>query len=237
MVIDCIEENFEDLHKKLKKVNIVHGISTNVGKTYTTALLLRKLNLKFKENFAIKPVISGFDENDYQSSDNFYLLQASGIKEPTLKQVKEISKYLLSQPLSPDIAAKKQGIAIHFDEIITFCEANISQIKESERIFIEMAGGVCSPCSNSHTMADISNTLLHHSPCNILVTVPYLGSLSHTISALKVLKFDVVIVNKANSEAGEEFVWSLKNHLNHEIEIIESQPKVLDIPAPPLYFA
>jgi hypothetical protein len=66
-------------------------------------------------------------------------------------------------------------------------------------------------------MADISQALTHHNPCKILVTVPYLGSLSHTISALKVLKFDVVIVNKWEEEGGEEFVWSLKNHLPRQV--------------------
>jgi dethiobiotin synthetase len=208
------------LHKILKTVNIIYGISTDVGKTYITCDIIKKTNLKLKENFAIKPVISGFDESRFEYSDNYQLLKACGVENPTLEQVKSISKYLLFHPLSPDISAKKENIDIDLKKIISFCEYNIAKIKQGSKIFIETAGGVCSPCSKTHTMADISQALSSHSPCNILVTMPYLGSLSHTISALKVLRFDVVIINNKNNEECEEFVWSLKNHLPYGVEIV-----------------
>ena len=217
MTINCGEENFEDFHNILKTVNIVHGISTDVGKTHITCKLIEKANLKFKENFAIKPIISGFEEKSFEKSDNYLLLCACGVENPTLEQVKSISQYLFQHPLSPDISAKKENVEIDFQKIIFFCEENIANVHKDGKLFIETAGGVCSPCSKTHTMADISQGLALHNPCNILVTVPYLGSISHTISALKVLKFDVVIVNKANNEAGEEFVWSLKNHLPRQV--------------------
>ena len=220
MGINCIDDELGLLHKILKIVNVIYGISTDVGKTYITCDVIKKTNLKFKENFAIKPVISGFDENRFEYSDNYHLLQACGFENPTLQQVKSISKYLLFHPLSPDISAKKENIDIDLKKIISFCEYNIAKIKQGSKIFIETAGGVCTPCSKIHTMVDISQGLAHHNPCNVLVTVPYLGSLSHTISALKVLKFDLVIVNKANSEECEEFVWSLKNHLPYGVEIV-----------------
>ncbi len=217
MTINRSEKNFEDFHNILKSVNIVHGISTNVGKTHITRQLIKKTNLKFKENFAIKPLISGFDDESFEKSDNCLLLKACGVENPNLEQVKSISQYLFSHPLSPDIAAKKENIEIDFGKVIDFCEKSIAKLPTDGKLFIETAGGVCSPCSKTHAMADISQSLAHHNPCNILVTVPYLGSLSHTISALKVLKFDVVIINNKNNEECEEFVWSLKNHLPRQV--------------------
>jgi len=220
MTINCSEKNFENLHNILKSVNIVHGISTDVGKTHITCQFIEKTNLEFKENFAIKPIISGFDDESFEKSDNYLLLRACGVENLTLEQVKSISQYLFHHPLSPDIAAKKENVEIDLGKVIDFCETSIVNLPNNGKIFIEMAGGVCSPCSKTHTMADISHSLSHHNPCNILVTMPYLGSLSHTISALKVLKFDAVIVNNKNNEECEEFVWSLKNHLPYGVKIV-----------------
>ena len=217
MTINCSEKDFEHFHNILKTVNIVYGISTDVGKTHITCKLIEKTNLKFKENFAIKPIISGFDDKSFEKSDNYLLLRACGVENPTLEQVRALSQYLLHHPLSPDISAKKENVEIDFEKVISFCETNIGKLPDGGKIFIETAGGVCTPCSKIHTMADISQALAHHNPCNILVTVPYLGSLSHTICALKVLKFDAVIVNKWEEEGGEEFVWSLKNHLPKQV--------------------
>ena len=217
MTINCSEKDFEDFHNILKTVNIVYGISTDVGKTHITCKLLEKTNLKFKENFAIKPIISGFEEKAFEKSDNYLLLQAGGVEKPTIEQVRAVSQYIFHHPLSPDISAKKENVEIDFGKIIDFCETSIAKLPNNGKIFIETAGGVCSPCSKIHTMADISQALAHHNPCNILVVMPYLGSLSHTISALKVLKFDVVIINNKNNEECEEFVWSLKNHLPRQV--------------------
>ena len=227
MTINCSEKDFENLHNILKTVNIVYGISTDVGKTHITCQLLEKTNLKFKENFAIKPIISGFDDESFEKSDNYLLLRAGGVENPTLEQTRALSQYLFHHPLSPDISAKKENVEIDFEKVIDFCEKSIGSISNNGKIFIETAGGVCSPCSKIHTMADISHSLTHHKPCNILVAMPYLGSLSHTISALKVLKFDVVIVNNKNDEECEEFVWSLKNHLprqvGYDVKVVEYQ--------------
>ena len=222
MTVNCREKNFEHFHNILKTVNIVYGISTDVGKTHITCKLLEKINLKFKENFAIKPIISGFDEKAFEKSDNYLLLQAGGVENPTLEQTRAVSQYLFPHPLSPDIAAKKANVEIDFEKVISFCEQSIGKLLNAKsstdsKLFIETAGGICTPCSQIHTMADISQALAHHNPCNILVVMPYLGSLSHTISALKVLKFDVVIINNKNNEECEEFVWSLKNHLPRQV--------------------
>jgi dethiobiotin synthetase len=77
----------EGLHKKLKKVNIVYGINTEVGKTHTTQELLKEINGKIKKNFVIKPVISGFVSSEYHLSDNYKLLKASGVEKPTMQEI------------------------------------------------------------------------------------------------------------------------------------------------------
>ena len=206
----------EVLHKVLKKVNIVHGIHTDVGKTYTTGLFINLMQLKFKENFAVKPIISGFSENNWQESDNYHLLSSFGIV-PSFDDARAISRYIFQNPLSPDVASWREGIEIDFDEVITFCRNWIAKLPSDGRIFIEMAGGVCTPASNFHTMADISRALCGEDCCNILVARPYLGAISHTLSSLNVLKFDVLAFNQSD----ENFRTSVANHLKYDLKVLE----------------
>ena len=196
---------------------MVFGIGTDSGKTYITCELIQNVNLKFKKILAIKPIISGFDKKNYQLSDNFKLLNAMGIKNPSIEEVKSISKYMLQQPLSPDIASWKEGVEIDFNQVVQFCEEMVQS--SYDILFIETAGGVCSPCSNSHTMADIAVSLHKYDVCNILVVNEYLGAISHTISALKVMKFDIVIFNRAS----DAFMQSVINHLPYELFIFDGK--------------
>lgn len=194
---------------------MVFGIGTDSGKTYITCKCVNNVNLKFKKILAIKPIISGFNETEYHTSDNFKLLNAIGVEKPSIEEVKSLSKYIFRQPLSPDIASWREGVAIDFNQVVEFCEERIRS--SYDFLFIETAGGVCSPCSNAHTMADVSLALHKHDVCNILVVNEYLGAISHTVSSLKVMKFDVLIFNRTS----EDFMKSVINHLPYELFIFD----------------
>lgn len=195
------------------------GIGTDSGKTHITCRFIKNLNLKFKNFFGIKPIISGFDAQSFQLSDNALLLSAMGVQNPSLGKTLSLSRYILSQPLSPDIASWEEGVDINFDEIITFCKEKINDLPSDVGIFIETAGGVCSPCSNAYTMIDISRALSEYNPCNILVINEYLGAISHAISALHTMKFDVIVFNRVS----KHFMLSVKNHLPYEIYIMSEE--------------
>lgn len=208
-----VHQILPNIHKPLKKINIIYGINTDVGKTHITQMMINSDFLKSKQIFSIKPIISGFDENDYKNSDNFKLLQRNN-NTPSLEEVKEISCYMLKAPLSPDIAAKMENINIDYNKIVSFCE---NYIKKDGILFIETAGGVCSPISNYHTMADLSKSLSQHSPSNILIVSEYLGAISHTISAMHVMKFDAIIFNKSS----QNFMESVISHLLYDVSLYQ----------------
>ena len=98
----------------------MYGIGTNVGKTHTICNVVSKLKLEIKENFAIKPLISGFRMNDYRNTDNYKLLKALNVKNLMLVQVLEISKYVFTDELSVDIASWNEDVKIDFAEVINF---------------------------------------------------------------------------------------------------------------------
>jgi dethiobiotin synthetase len=158
----------------------VTGTGTDVGKTFVTAALIRHLRAAGKMVDAFKPVVSGFDAERIAGSDPDVLLSALG-RVSTLEEVQRISPWRFSAPLSPDLAAKSEGRAIHFPVLVAFSQ---KATDAGGTIFIEGVGGIMVPIDQSHTVLDWMSAL--HSPV-LVVAGSYLGTISHTLTALHVL--------------------------------------------------
>jgi dethiobiotin synthetase len=158
----------------------VTGTGTDVGKTFVTAALIRHLRDAGKMVDAFKPVVSGFDAERIAGSDPDVLLSALG-RASTLEEVQRISPWRFSAPLSPDLAAKSEGRAIHFPDLVAFSQ---KATDAGGTIFIEGVGGIMVPIDQSHTVLDWMSAL--HSPV-LVVAGSYLGTISHTLTALHVL--------------------------------------------------
>lgn len=158
----------------------VTGTGTDVGKTFVTAALIRHLRAAGKTVDAFKPVVSGFDAQKIAGSDPAILLAALG-RPSTIENVQRISPWRFSAPLSPDLAAKAEGRAIHFPDLIAFSQ---TVTDAGGTIFVEGVGGVMVPLDQSHTVLDWISAL--HIPA-LVVAGSYLGTISHTLTALHVL--------------------------------------------------
>lgn len=196
----------------LQKINIVNGVNTDVGKTYYCCKIINLNYAKSKRVNYIKPIISGFDYNNINQTDAGLALQSQNIT-PTLQNIQEITRYLLKEPLSPNIAAKVEGIKLNYNKILNFCIQNIeASLKQKIPLLIEMAGGICTPITNKKTMLDLTQDLNKlYKINNILITGNYLGAISHTITANKVFNFDKIIFNSKTKGEGEEIFKTIKN--------------------------
>lgn len=168
----------------------ITSTGTGIGKTLvTTSLCYQLKNVK-----AIKPVISGWN---IESNDTKEIIESLGL-EYNDDNINLISPWRYSEPVSPDIAAEKEGINVPSAKIEEFCT---SSINNCDYFFIEGAGGVMSPLTDGYTNLDLIKYL--KVPV-ILVTGSYLGSISHTLTALEVLKeyTHAIIINESeNSES------------------------------------
>lgn len=179
---------------KLKKITIINGISTNVGKTHLVCNILKHLFQTCKQINCIKPISSGFDFNNPEETDAGKMLIATG-RSVTMQNIKAISPFILKAPTSPNIASNLEGVGLLYKDILEFC---INSCKQDSPIVIEMAGGICTPITNEKTMLDLTSDItsaFKDNVHNILVTSNYLGSISHTISACKLFNFDEIIFN------------------------------------------
>ena len=126
-------------------------------------------------------MLSGFDARSPQASDAGQLLAALG-RESSPAELDAIAPWRFAAALSPDMAAAREGRRIDFDELLAFSRR--ARDAASRPSLIEGVGGVMVPLDARHTVRDwIAGCAM---PC-VVVAGSYLGSLSHTLTALAAL--------------------------------------------------
>jgi dethiobiotin synthetase len=158
----------------------VTGTGTDVGKTFITAALIRHLRSAGKTVDAFKPVVSGFNPANIAGSDPGVLAQALG-RAATNEEIERMAPWRFAAPLSPDLAAKAEGRAVDFKALVEFSRG-VAYGRGT--IFIEGVGGIMVPLDQTHTVLDWMTAL--RLPV-LLVAGSYLGTISHTLTALHVL--------------------------------------------------
>jgi dethiobiotin synthetase len=178
----------------------VSATGTDVGKTFVTSGLIRHLLSDGRAVDAIKPVVSGFDPATLPASDPGALLAALN-RPVTIAEAERISPWRFAAPLSPDMAARREGRVIDFDAVTDFCRAAMAAGRG--HLFIEGIGGIMVPLDDSRTVLDLITQL--RLPL-LLVAGSYVGTISHTLTALQVLarrNLDVaaVVVSESHGSA------------------------------------
>jgi dethiobiotin synthetase len=157
----------------------VTGTGTEVGKTFVTTGLIWHLRSLNRIGDALKPVVSGFDPDNPQSSDPILLLEAAGHPASDLDR---ICRWRFKAPLAPAMAARREGHPVEFHALVEFCRRAV--IGHRDMMFIEGIGGIMVPIDETHTVLDWMVAL--RLPL-LLVAGSYVGTISHTLTALQVL--------------------------------------------------
>ena len=142
----------------------VTGIGTGIGKTLVSAILTEKLKADYW-----KPIQSG----DLDTSDSITINGL--ISNP--QTVIHPESYRLTQPLSPHLSARLDGVNIDLDKINTPLTDN--------DLIIEGAGGLMVPLNEDELIIDLIKKLEVEV---ILVSQNYLGSINHTLLSVNLLK-------------------------------------------------
>ncbi len=197
----------------------ITATGTDIGKTFILEKICRKLIKDGQKIDAIKPIISGFKDDD-PNSDSAKILKILG-QDLTKNNLDKISPYRFSAPLSPNIAAALEHKNIDFSELIKFCQDKIIEAKKNNNyLFIEGAGGVMTPVNDHKTFADLIFELKIPA---ILVTGNYVGTISHTLTTIKALQahnieIAQIIFNCKDSKIGAaENIKTLRNFTDVEI--------------------
>ena len=175
----------------------VTGTDTNVGKTFVSCLLIRKLRAAGLSTGAYKPVCSGaeFDAAGRPFwSDLEFLRSAAGAELP----LDLICPQRFLAAVAPNVAAEMQGLTVSNDLLLTGFSAWTTRV-DVDALIVEGAGGVFCPLSDELTVLDLATQI--QAPV-IVVAVNRLGVISHTrltVDRLRQSGLDVaaVILNEA----------------------------------------
>ncbi len=155
----------------MRKILVVAGISTEVGKTVTSALLTEALKADYW-----KPVQSGsLQDSDTERVRDLVSYECSVFHKES---------YLLRAPLSPHAAAELEGIYIDLE--------NIKVPETDENLIIEMAGGLMVPLNENELMLDLVKKWKY--PV-VLVSNFYLGSINHTLMSVDILRLHSIPIH------------------------------------------
>jgi dethiobiotin synthetase len=159
----------------------VTSTGTDIGKTFVTAALIRYMRESNQPVGALKPIVSGYDSSVAETSDPAVLLAALG-RRMSADEVERIAPWRFRAPLAPDLAAAREGRRVDFVELVEFSRAAINGAKGP--LFIEGVGGIMVPLDERRTVLDWMTAL--DIPL-LLIVGGYLGTISHTLTALDVL--------------------------------------------------
>jgi dethiobiotin synthetase len=158
----------------------VTATGTDVGKTFLLCALAQELRARRLKLRVLKPVATGFDARHAEQSDTGRLLIAQG-RALSAANVDATTPWRFGAPLSPDTAARRENRTLLFAELIAFCKER----GNVDVTLIEGIGGVMVPLDAEHTVLD---WIARVRSKIVLVAGSYLGTLSHTLTAVACLQ-------------------------------------------------
>lgn len=164
----------------------VTSSGTEIGKTFISTLLIEQFRARGRSVSAIKPVASGVTNDTLEKSDTGLLLRALG-RPVNVTEADRISPWRFAAPLSPDMAAAREGRSICFDDLIAFSRRN--GLRSFDALVIEGVGGLMAPLGEAHTVLDWMIALSGEMDARFLLVVgSYLGSISHSLTAVATMR-------------------------------------------------
>ncbi|KQB41105.1 dethiobiotin synthase [Flavobacterium aquidurense] len=141
----------------------VTGISTDVGKTISSAIIVEALEADYW-----KPIQAG----DLDNSDSHKIKSKISNKKTKVFE----NSYKLNTPASPHLAAEIDGIRITLNQI--------AEPETNNHLVIEGAGGIFVPLNETDTIID----LIKPNYKVIVVSRHYLGSINHTLLTVEAIR-------------------------------------------------
>nr|WP_315489291.1 dethiobiotin synthase [uncultured Rhodoferax sp.] len=152
----------------------VTGTDTGVGKSLVACALMLHLRARYARISGMKPVAAGSERapgGEWSNEDVLALQAAATVDLPRAL----VNPYLLHAPVSPHIAAQRDGVRIELGRIVDACT---NQRAQTDALVVEGAGGFRVPLSATQDGADLAVALAL--PV-ILVVGLRLGCLNHAV--------------------------------------------------------
>lgn len=174
----------------------VFGSNTDIGKTIISAGICRSAAIAARHKGRveyIKPLQTGIDDANPEAfaGDASFVKKYALIGNQTPGDIHCSTLYAWKHPVSPHLAAQREGHTITDEELLQLLSDKLESIHQSNKtngaeslVLVETAGGVCSPSASMKFQVDVYRGL--RLPV-VLVGDGKLGGISTTMSALETL--------------------------------------------------
>lgn len=199
----------------------ITATGTDIGKTYTACRMIQQWRNKGLKPAAVKPLMSGFSEDELVQSDAGQILAALG-EEVSPTNINKICMRRFEAAIAPNQAARALGQPLDYDDILAFINSRVL-LADGAPFLVEGAGGIMSPVTDTKLNVDLIADLAMPA---ILVTANYLGAISHTLSALDVMDkwgipIEQIVVTRPTEKHGppEVLIEELSRWTNVEFAV------------------
>lgn len=168
----------------MAKQLFVTGTGTDVGKTYVTGLIIKKLREVGKHAAYYKAAMSGNDrraDGSLVPGDAVQVKAVSGIRQP----VEEMCPYLYQAAVSPHLAASMEGSPVEMDEVL----GRFDRICRSyDYVTAEGSGGIVCPLRFDDQKIQLEDFIAARSlPC-VVVADAGLGTINAVVLTASYMK-------------------------------------------------
>ena len=151
----------------------VTGTGTDVGKTLAATALMFHYRRQGLRVVGMKPVAAGCHETaaGWKNEDVEALLAASNVEAP----IEAVNPYAFREPITPHIAASREGRTIDLGRIVAGFEALSAR---ADLVVVEGAGGFLVPLNDAEDFGDVAQRL----DLPVVLTVGLrLGCINHAL--------------------------------------------------------
>ena len=174
----------------------ITSTGTEVGKTYISALIVKKLRESGLNAGYYKAALSGAEYIDGKltAGDALQVCQVAGLE----LEANSLVSYIYKTPVSPHLAAKIENNPIEMDKI----KADFAKHKEAfDFITVEGSGGIICPLRLDDKMIMLSDVIKELDLSIIIVAPAGLGTINSTVLTVNYARFkDIhlsgIILNK-----------------------------------------
>ena len=189
------------------------GTDTEVGKTVSSRAILQAASQRNIQMAGYKPIASGSEDTaeGLRNSDALFIQEDSTVE----LTYQEVNPYTFKEPVSPHLAAEREGKTIDFD-VLSLGLAHLKAI--SDVVLVEGAGGWRVPV----TRTDFLSTWVKREKLPVILVVGIkLGCLSHAMLTAEAIEAD-----------GLELVGWVANRVNPGVENYAEMIKMLELNLP-----
>lgn len=169
----------------------ITGTGTDIGKTYVTALIVKKLHEAGCKTAYFKAAVSGNERDENGSlipGDALCVKNVSGISQP----LETMCPYVYENALSPHLAAKVEENPVELERVT----AQFHELcREYDTIICEGSGGILCPIRFDETVIMLEDVIKSLDlPCLIIADAG-LGTINNTVLTVEYMRAHGLTVN------------------------------------------